>query len=157
MTQRHLLLLLILFCGCNLRIDQNGISIVRPQTVHVETEPQHDPAQDVVIGNEFRMMILYDSANMAKLPLTQLNMITGRQVREFGQKYCVKGDGDSSDMRFLDYHDELSGVWATMRDRAKPESYPWLCLENGANHWEGPLPSDWQVLKTLLDKYAGVN
>jgi hypothetical protein len=158
--RRYLMSVVILFAilpGCNLSIDSTGI-VVKPRHSVVKPIITPDPAQDKIVTAEFRMLILYDSKTLSKLPLTQLNMITSNaddSLRVFADKNCVKVGGQP-EWRFLDYRADLTGAWARLRDRTKPTEYPWLAVENGPHHWEGSLPKDFEALKPIVDKYAGV-
>lgn len=106
-----------------------------------------------VTTHEFRFMLV-ECGPREELPLSQLAMITGKNLRDFLKANCVK-DG----FRFIDTASvpKLVGVWKEMMPAGEvTQGYPLMILKNGDAYLAKKLPTDWAELKMDLEQYAGV-
>ena len=141
--------ILLLCCGCE--VSSSGFSFQR----RVKPVPVVVP-DDKIVGHEFRALIIEDVTARARLPKVQLAMLTAKEVRDFLKENCVKDDKGNPQFRIVDKTTELTGVWATVRSKGEPTSYPWIILVNGKSFVSKPLPQQWPEFKTDLETYAGV-
>lgn len=117
-----------------------------------------DPVNPAPIaGDGFKVLILEDSTQRAKLPATQLSVIMGSKVREFFKSKCVKGpDGKTPEARIWDPSDDFTGESKAWQDAVKRprKSLPWIIISNGKTGYEGPLPDTVDKTIELMTKYA---
>jgi len=134
LARRTILSAMVLLGGC-------GISLV-----NVVVIPDVAPITD--LGN--RVLIVYDSADVAKMTAKQQMIITGSRVRKYLDMACIK-DG----WRIIDADTEFTGgddvIWVeAMR---LPRDGPWLICSTGKKGFSGPLPDDIDGTIELLATY----
>lgn len=128
-----------------------------PPTPPVPPDPTPpSPAPIPVAG--FRVLIVYETAELSKLPPEQLVALNSQEVRQYLQAHCVLGpDGKTREWRLWDKDVNTSGespLWQAAMQRPR-QSVPWIILSDGKTGFEGPLPSDTAALLALLKKYGG--
>ncbi len=107
-----------------------------------------------------RVLILEESADRNKLPLGQLAIILGTQMRTFLDAKTPTGkDGKSHQWRIWDKDvsaDNDEPEWKAMLARPHP-TLPWIVLADakGTVAFEGPLPATVDETVSLIKKYAG--
>lgn len=125
------------------------------------TPPGPEPTPDpfgVTGPGAFRVLIVYESADLSKLPTGQLTALTSGVVRDYLNSHCFAGpDGRTKDWRVWDQSVNASGESAMwQRVMARPRAkIPWIVIGNGIVGYEGPLPNDVTSLLALLKKYGG--
>jgi hypothetical protein len=119
-----------------------GISLV-----NVVVIPDVAPITD--LGN--RCLIVYESADVAKMPAKQQVIITGSRVRKYLDMACVK-DG----WRIIDADTQFTGgddvIWVEAM-RLPRDGGPWLICSTGKKGFSGPLPDDIDSVIDLLSTY----
>jgi hypothetical protein len=106
----------------------------------------------------FRCLIVYESADLSKLPPAQLTAITSAAVRDYLNAHCVAGpDGKTKEWRVWDQNVNTaneSPMWQKVMARSRA-SVPWIVIGNGTSGYEGPLPQTTDAVLALLRKYGG--
>lgn len=121
--------------------------------------PQPEPAPIPVAG--FRVLVVYETADLGKLTPGQRAIFSSRDVRDYLNATCVKGqDGRTPEWRIYDKDTDManeSKVWrdAMTRALARATALPWCIVSNGKTGYEGPLPRTLQEAIDLLKKYGG--
>lgn len=134
-----------------------------------------DPAPIPEAG--LRVMIVYESQDLPKMPPAQSAIIYGAKVREYLNANCVVGpDGKTREYRFWDADVDASGeskLWQGAFKRSKTKiaewepikdadgkvigpssALPWLLISNpGKGGFEGPLPADVDAFLSLVKTY----
>jgi hypothetical protein len=122
-----------------------------------------DPTPDPFGGAQsaapaFRCLIVYESADLSKLPPAQLTAITSAQVRDYLNTHCAVGpDGKTREWRVWDSDTNVSAespLWQKMMAK-KRTKLPWLYLGNGTKGYDGPFPENTDRLMAILKKYGG--
>jgi len=117
------------------------------QLVNVVVIPDVAPITD--LGN--RCLIVYDSADVAKMPAKQQVIITGSRLRKYLDMACIK-DG----WRIIDSDTEFTGgddvIWVEAM-RLPRDGGPWLICSTGKRGFSGPLPGDIDSVIDLLATY----
>jgi len=135
LARRTILSAMVLLGGC-------GISLV-----DVVVIPDVAPITD--LGN--RCLIVYESADVAKMPATQQVIITGSRLRKYLDMACIK-DG----WRIIDADTEFTGgddvIWIEAM-RLPRDGGPWLICSTGKKGFSGPLPGDIDSVIDLLATY----
>ena len=115
--------------------------------VNVVVVPDVAPITD--LGN--RCLIVYESADVAKMTAKQQVIITGSRVRKYLDMACVK-DG----WRIIDADTEFTGgddvIWVEAM-RLPRDGGPWLICSTGKKGFSGPLPDDIDSVIDLLSTY----
>ena len=115
--------------------------------VNVVVVPDVAPITD--LGN--RCLIVYESADVAKMTAKQQVIITGSRVRKYLDMACVK-DG----WRIIDADTEFTGgddvIWVEAM-RLPRDDGPWLICSTGKKGFSGPLPDDIDTTIELLATY----
>jgi hypothetical protein len=121
--------------------------------------PTPDPAPIPTAG--FRVLMIYESADLSTLPAKQLNVLYDKGIRDYLNSKCVKGDdGKTPAWRIWDKDVDASKddkVWGEAMTKAKGVTgfkTPWLVVSNGKTGFSGPLPADTTSALTLLKKYG---
>jgi hypothetical protein len=126
---------MVFICGC-------GISLV-----NVPITPDVAPIVDA--GN--RVLIVYESADVAKMSAKQQIIITGSRLRKYLDMSCIKNG-----WRIIDSDTEFTGgddvIWIEAM-RLKRDGGPWLICSTGKRGFSGPLPDDIDTTIDLLGKY----
>jgi len=135
LARRTILSAMVCFSGCGI------------QLVNVVVIPDVAPITD--LGN--RCLIVYDSADVAKMPAKQQVIITGSRLRKYLDMACIK-DG----WRIIDADTEFTGgddvIWVEAL-RLPRDGGPWLICSTGKKGFSGPLPDDIDGTIELLATY----
>jgi hypothetical protein len=115
--------------------------------VNVVVVPDVAPITD--LGN--RCLIVYESADVAKMPAKQQVIITGSRVRKYLDIACIKNG-----WRIVDADTEFTGgddvIWVEAM-RLPRDGGPWLICSTGKKGFSGPLPDDIDTTIELLATY----
>jgi hypothetical protein len=121
------------------------------------TPPGPTPGPAPIPEAGLRVLIVYESSELSKLPPAQANVLYARSVRDFLNASCAVGaDGKTREWRIWDKDvdpSQESAVWQAAMKRPRA-SVPWLLVSNGKTGYEGPLPGTADDLLALLKKYA---
>lgn len=102
------------------------------------------------------VLIVYESAELAKLSKGQLNTLYAKSVRDALRADCFKDDGNRNGAwRLWDKDDDPKDESKMWRDamKVKRESVPWVVISNGKTGFSGPLPDAPEKLIDLVAKY----
>lgn len=116
--------------------------------------PVPSPAPIPVDG--FRVLMVYESSDLSKLPPGQLSILYGQQVRDYMTSKAAMGpDGKTKEWRILDA-DTIgdSPLWQAAMKRPRA-SLPWVVISDGHKGFEGPLPKTEAEMMTLLKSIGG--
>lgn len=106
----------------------------------------------------FRVLIVYKTADLSKMPAAQVNAIHSGAVRDYLDAKCAVGaDGKTKEWRMWDADINPSAetaLWQTAFKRAAGKTLPWVIVSNGTTGFEGALPADSDALLALLKKYG---
>lgn len=146
------LLPFILLCavGCTLYVENGTLYFHRRIVPTPDPEVVVPHKVDVLPQGQMRCLIIEDVSTRQNITKTQSAMLFGKDTRDFLKANCVENG-----FRIVDNDEELTGVWADMKSKFPPQSYPWWILVNG-NAGEGFCPKEWTDLTPRLNKYAGV-
>lgn len=109
-------------------------------------------------GDGLRVLIVYESADLSKLPPAQLNVLYAKSVRDYLDSHCVKGpDGKTPEYRIWDQNVPTANEAKTWQDAMKRSrsGLPWLIVSNGKTGFEGPLPPNTDAMLRTLQTYGG--
>jgi hypothetical protein len=115
-----------------------------------------NPAPIPVAG--FRVLMIEESADRAKIPPAQLAAMFDARTRTYLNSKCVTGpDGRTREWRLWDQNSDASNESKLWRDAfARPrQSLPWIIISDGMRGFEGPLPVNTDELLKLLKQYGG--
>jgi hypothetical protein len=120
--------------------------------------PGPNPPSPPLPGEGLRVLIVFESGDVSKLPSGQLATIYGRKLREYLDTHCATGpDGKTKEWRIYDADVDVSGespAWQAAMKVART-SLPWIVISNGARgSYAGPLPADADQTIALISKYA---
>lgn len=127
-----------------------------PPAPPVPPTPPPDPAPIPAAG--LRVLIVYESAELAKLPAAQTNVLYAKSVRDYLNAKCPAGpDGKTKEWRIWDKDSDTAGESRLWQDamRRPRKSVPWILISTGVGGYEGPLPATVDETLTLLRKYGG--
>jgi hypothetical protein len=106
-------------------------------------------------------LVLYESAELTKLPAAQQNVLYAKSVRDYLNAHTPAGpDGKTHQWRMYDWDTDVSAEakdWQALMAR-KPDKakLPWLIIAGDKGVlFEGPLPVDADAMLKLLAKYGG--
>lgn len=115
------------------------------------------PDQEAPIKAEgFRVMILYESNDLAKLSSAQQAVLYSATIRNYLNEKCAPNSKNSRDWYILDQNADVSKLdehWGAVVKRPRT-SLPWIIVSNGKTGYEGPLPGNVEEASKLLKKYA---
>jgi hypothetical protein len=122
------------------------------------TPPQPPPAP----AKQLRSLVIYETAELSKLPASQIPVLYGAEVRTYLDSHCPKPDGKTADFRFWDKdvtshpaYEKVDPHWKAAMARPRT-TLPWLILMDGERFvFEGPLPVTVAETMTLLKTYGG--
>ena len=107
-------------------------------------------------GAGVRALIIYESADLTRMPAAQQAVIYGKTARDALNAKCVLGkDGKTRDWRMWDKDADPSAegeMWIKAMRRPR-QSVPWIIISNGSTAFEGPLPATVADFTTLLNKF----
>lgn len=126
----------------------------------VPPKPPEPPLPPAPIAAEgLHVLIVYESADLSKLPASQAAILTSSALRDYLNAHCPAGaDGQTKEWRVLDKDADMtaeSPLWQAAMKRPR-QSLPWLVVSDGKTGFEGPLPSDLAGTVALIQKYGGV-
>lgn len=115
-----------------------------------------DPAAPIPAAG-LRVLIVFESADLAKMPPAQSAAIYSAKVREYLNANCVVGTDahQTREWRMWDQDTDVSGeskLWQDAMKRPR-KSIPWVIVSNGRTGFEGPLPANADELLALVRKY----
>lgn len=120
------------------------------------TPPDPSPTPVPIDGEGLRVLFVVESAEAAKLPKGQQDILYGTAIRDILNRYCAKGnDGKTPDWRILDADTKYADAndrWSKALSRPR-QALPWVVISNGVTGFEGPLPATAADFELLLDAY----
>lgn len=122
-------------------------------------EPGPTPTPDVkppIDAPGFRVLMIFDAAQKAKLTESQKDVLEGREVYDFLVKNCaVDADNKQGAFRVWPSTVNTAGTSKPWADAMKRErkSLPWIVISNSRTGYEGPLPNTSSEALELLKKY----
>lgn len=120
--------------------------------------PTPPPAPVPIPLDGLRVLILYESADLAKLPKEQVAAMNSAEVRSYLTSKCVKGaDNKTSEWRIWDKDVDASAEpahWQAALKRPRT-AVPWIIISTGKQGFEGPLPTTQADLLALLKRFGG--
>ena len=105
-------------------------------------------------GDGLRVLVVFETADVARLPVAQAAILYSKTARDFLEANCVAGpDGRTKEYRIYD-RDVVgdSQLWQAAMKRPR-SSVPWLVVSNGRAGYEGPLPATVADFIELVGKY----
>lgn len=124
----------------------------------VPPDPGPTPGPSPIPAEGFRVLIVYESGELSKLPAAQSNILYAASVREYLNSKCVPdADGKTKSWRIWDKDVDTSRspkLWQDAMKRTRT-AVPWILISTGKGGYEGPLPKDVEETLTLLKKYGG--
>lgn len=120
-------------------------------------EPKPD-GKAPIAGEGFRVLVIYESAELPKLPAAQSAILYAASVRDYLRARCAKdADNPQGAWRMWDKDVDASAESQPWKDAMKRErkSLPWVLISNGRTGYEGPLPGTITETLTLLQRYGG--
>lgn len=125
------------------------------------TPPKPVPPEPVppapIPAEGFRVLMVYERADLPKMPAKQVDILHSQQVADYLNKTCVLGpDGKMPEWRVWDQHAEPTTYPKLWQDVIKRErkSIPWIVISTGKTGYEGPLPATIEETLTLLRSYG---
>ena len=123
------------------------------------TPPGPTPGPAPIPLEGLRVLIVYESADLAKLPAGQHAVLYGEKVRGYLDSKCAVGaDGRTREWRIWDKDASVINEakhWQDAWARPRGPQLPWLIISNGKEGYEGPLPVAVEEMMLLLKKYGG--
>ena len=117
------------------------------------------PGDTPIPGPGLKVLIIYESAELSKMPATQQSILFARQLRDHLQAKCVVGpDNKTKEWRIYDKDVDTSAESKRWQDAMKRprKSVPWIVIGGEASGYEGPLPATVSETLELLKKYESV-
>lgn len=119
--------------------------------------PEPQPKDDAPFAAPgLAVLIVYESAELAKLPRGQQNCLYAKSVRDALRSACFKDDGNKNGAwRVWDKDDDPKDESKMWQDAMKVErkSVPWVVISNGKTGYSGPLPDAPEKMIDLIEKY----
>jgi len=125
-----------------------------PEPIPVDPTPAPKPPAPIV-GDGLHVLIVYESADLQKLPPGQLSALKSQTVRDYLDGRCAKENGVAA-WRIWDADvdtKESSKAWQDAMKRSR-QSLPWLIISDGRSGYEGPLPGNVADTLELLKKWG---
>lgn len=122
--------------------------------------PDYPPAPIPEPG--FRVLIVYESAQLRTMPAAQQTILFSVPFRKYLDSVCADDaqTGSKKGWWMLDQHADVSGLAKLWQDAMKRPraSVPWIQISNGDANvgFEGPLPADVAATQALIGRYVGV-
>jgi hypothetical protein len=119
-------------------------------------DPDVDPTP--IPGNSNRVLMLYESSDLSRIPAAQAALLTSGNVRDYLERKCSKGpDGKTAEYRIWDKDVDTTNASKPWQDAmALPrDRMPWLMVSNGVTGFSGPMPADEASLLAKLKQYLG--
>jgi hypothetical protein len=105
-----------------------------------------------------RVLMIYETADVQRLPAQQQSILFGNKVREYLDAKCVaSSNGKTKEWRILDKDADVSATSTALQEmfRKPRQSIPWIVIRNDKSSYEGALPADIPSTLTLLKKFGG--
>jgi hypothetical protein len=118
------------------------------------TPPVPPPTPAPISEPGFRVLIVYEAADMPTYPIETQMILTGVDIRDFLKANCVAEDKHPG-FRIYDKDVNLGGeleVWKQAMTRER-SAVPWVLISNGTTGFEGPLPKTPSEFLELCKKY----
>lgn len=118
--------------------------------------PAPGPAPIPVDG--FRVLIVYETADLPKMPAAQVNILYSQSVRSYLNDKCVLGpDGKTREWRIWDKDVATGAESKFWQDAMKlpRKQVPWIVISTGKSGFEGPLPGSVDETLALVRRYGG--
>lgn len=121
--------------------------------------PEPKPPEPKPVGKLGKALIVYETADLSKMPRPQHAVLFSKTVRDYLSAKCVtEPDGKTRAWRIFDKDVDASSDtrgWADLLKRPR-QSVPWVVLTDaaGAVLHEGPLPGDVEQTLALLRKWG---
>lgn len=123
----------------------------------IPPKPPDPPTPAPIPVPGFRVLIVYETADLPKIAVGQQAIIYGKATRDYLNAKCVMGpDNKTKEYRIYDKDVSLAGeskLWQDVMLR-KMTSLPWLVVSNGISGFEGPLPSTVAEAMAIFERYA---
>lgn len=122
------------------------------------TPPDPKPPAPVPVAG-MKVLIVYESADLSKMPAAQQSVLYGKTVRERLNSLTGLGpDGKTREWRMYDKDTDASGEaphWGKLLKRPRV-SVPWVVISDGGGNvvHEGALPGTVAEFLGLLDRFA---
>lgn len=120
--------------------------------------PTPPPVAPPIAGEGFRVLIIEESGDRAKLPAEQLAILFSKEVRDYLRSKCAKDkDNPTGAWRIWDKDSDASDETQSWQDALKRErkKIPWLIISHSAKGgYEGPLPANVADMMALLRKWG---
>lgn len=120
--------------------------------------PGPTPGPVPIPGPGFRVLIVYETADLGKMPVKQETVLYAKAIRDYlNAKATPTADGGKRGWYIVDQNVDFSNESKTWQDALKrPRTQvPWIIVSNGTSGFEGPLPADVTATLELLKKYGG--
>ena len=123
--------------------------------------PTPEPIPNPIPGDKNRVLLMYESSELSKLPSSQAVQISSPTLRSYLNRKCLVGlDGVTPEYRIWDKDVDLSNttqVWKDAMASAKKDPFklPVLAVSNGKTGWVGTLPNTEAETLAVLKKYLG--
>jgi hypothetical protein len=114
-----------------------------------------DPPEPPPTPSKLQVMVLYESAELAKLPPAQARILLAPKIREYLDVHC---QGGRAGYRFWDKDSDVSKEspsWKVAFETSKTKPLPRIVIWNATTAADVPLPADETVTLELLKKYGG--
>ena len=123
------------------------------------TPPGPTPGPAPIPLEGLRVLIIYESAELAKIPASQHAVLNGEKVRGYLDSKCAVGaDGKTKEWRIWDKDASVINEakhWQDAWARPRGPAMPWVIISNGKDGYEGPLPVAVEEMMLLLKKFGG--
>jgi hypothetical protein len=117
------------------------------------------PGPSPISGTGLQVLLIEESADRAKLPEKQLQILASPAVKAYLNSHCGPDDDYPKAWAFFDKDVDTSGLHKKWQDAVKrPRTQtPWLIIASNSDKgsYEGPLPASVEEMLTLLKKYGG--
>lgn len=119
--------------------------------------PPVPPGPQPIPGSEFRVLIVYETRDLGKMPKAQELILYSDTVRSYlNSKSPLGPDGKTHDWRIYDKDvatDGESKLWQDAMKRPRA-SHPWIAISSPKGGFEGPLPYTVEETMALLKKFG---
>jgi hypothetical protein len=129
-------------------------------TVGTAPQPPPDPVNPPVPTSGLFCLIVEETADRSSITAGQREILLATapgSVRDYLTQKCVKGPNGVPEFRVVDKDNNMgkeSDLWKKAWARPRT-SIPWICVSNGKDGFEGPLPKTAAECLDLLKKYGG--
>lgn len=134
------------------------VKVGKPTPPKPPEPPTPPPGPAPIMADGLHVLIVYESADLARYTRQQLNALYSTAVRAYADQKCAKGlDGKTPEFRCWDQNAPDAGAakhWQMAMKRSRG-SLPWLVVSNPqkGGGFEGALTSPEQVLE-LMRRYG---